>query len=114
MGIIEDTKRIALAKYGLLALLLLAIIAPLGLWLLVRADISTDKPRNVLLISIDTCRADYLSCYGYRSKTTPNIDAVAAEGILVENVIAPAPETLPSHVSMLTGTIAPYHGKVIA
>ncbi len=38
---------------------------------------SKSKIRNVLLISIDTCRADHLSCYGYPRKTTPNIDAVA-------------------------------------
>jgi len=66
--------------------------------------------RNVLLISIDTCRADHLSCYGYRRNTTPNIDAVADEGVLFENVISPVPFTLPAHCSMLTGTIPPYHG----
>ncbi|MHC4456465.1 MAG: sulfatase-like hydrolase/transferase [Planctomycetota bacterium] len=66
--------------------------------------------RNVLLISIDTCRADYLSCYGYSQKTTPNIDAIAEEGVLFENVISPVPITLPAHSSMLTGTIPPYHG----
>jgi arylsulfatase A-like enzyme/Flp pilus assembly protein TadD len=62
------------------------------------------------LISIDTCRADYLSCYGYPRQTTPNIDAIAEEGILFENVISPVPITLPAHSSMLTGTIPPYHG----
>jgi len=66
--------------------------------------------RNVLLISIDTCRADHLSCYGHTGKTTPNIDAVAQEGILYENVITTVPLTLPAHSSMLTGTIPPYHG----
>ncbi len=65
--------------------------------------------KNVILISIDTCRADYLSCYGYHRKTTPNIDAVANEGILFENVITPAPVTLPAHSSMMTGTIPPNH-----
>lgn len=66
--------------------------------------------RNVVLISIDTCRADYLSCYGFNRRTTPNIDAVAAEGIVFENVYSPVPMTLPAHSSMLTGTIPPYHG----
>ncbi|MHC5060244.1 MAG: tetratricopeptide repeat protein [Planctomycetota bacterium] len=66
--------------------------------------------RNVLLISIDTCRADHLSCYGYPQKNTPNIDAIAAEGVLFENAISPAPITLPAHSSMLTGTVPPYHG----
>ena len=66
--------------------------------------------RNVLLISIDTCRADYLSCYGYDGPTTPNIDGVAAEGTLFENVIAPVPLTLPAHSSMFTGMDPPSHG----
>ena len=102
--------RIVVSKYGLIVLLLLAIIGSLGLWFLRRSGISPERIRNVLLISIDTCRADYLSCYGYKSKTTPNIDALAAQGILFENAISPIPQTLPAHSSMLTGTIPPYHG----
>ncbi len=86
------------------------IIVAVGVWLLWRFVSPAQEMRNILLISIDTCRADRLSCYGYKSKTTPNIDAVAAEGVLFENVIAPVPLTLPSHSSMLTGTIPPYHG----
>lgn len=66
--------------------------------------------RNVLLISIDTCRADHLSCYGDQHPTTPNIDAIARQGILFENAISPLPMTLPAHSSMHTGTIPPYHG----
>jgi arylsulfatase A-like enzyme len=81
----------------------------LGVWFFA-ARPGKNKIRNVLLISIDTCRADHLSCYGYKKKTTPNIDAIAAEGILFENVVAPTPLTLPSHSSMLTGTIPIYHG----
>jgi arylsulfatase A-like enzyme/tetratricopeptide (TPR) repeat protein len=68
------------------------------------------KIRNVLLISMDTTRADVLGCYGFKYTITPNIDALAAEGILFENTYAPVPLTLPSHCTMLTGTIAPYHG----
>ena len=66
--------------------------------------------RNVLLISIDTCRADYLSCYDYGRETTANIDAVAAEAVLFENVISPVPISLPAHCTMLTGVNPPYHG----
>jgi len=65
---------------------------------------------HVVLISIDTCRADRLGCYGYRKAATPHIDAVAAAGTLFENVVSPVPMTLPAHSSMLTGTIPPYHG----
>ncbi len=67
------------------------------------------KPRNFILISIDTCRADHLSCYGFPQETTPNIDAFAEEGVLFEHVVTPVPMTLPAHSSMLTGTIPPYH-----
>ena len=71
---------------------------------------SPPEIRQVVLISIDTCRADYLSCYGYPRKTTPHLDAVAAQGVLCENVITTIPLTLPAHCSMMTGTIPPYHG----
>jgi len=87
--------------------LLVALIS--GAWYFGSKIVSRKKTHNVLLISIDTCRADYLSCYGYSRKTTPNIDAVASEGILFENVITPAPVTLPAHSSLMTGTIPPNH-----
>jgi arylsulfatase A-like enzyme/Tfp pilus assembly protein PilF len=66
--------------------------------------------RNVLLISIDTCRADRLSAYGFPRQTTPNIDAVAETGTLFHNAVAPVPITLPAHATMLTGMIPPRHG----
>lgn len=65
---------------------------------------------NVLLISIDTTRADFLGCMGRGGGITPHIDALATEGVLFENAIAPVPETLPSHSSMLTGTDPLFHG----
>jgi arylsulfatase A-like enzyme/4-amino-4-deoxy-L-arabinose transferase-like glycosyltransferase len=57
---------------------------------------------NLLVISIDSLRADHLHCYGYERETSPAIDAIAAEGIVFENTIAQAPWTLPSHTSLLT------------
>jgi arylsulfatase A-like enzyme/Tfp pilus assembly protein PilF len=66
--------------------------------------------RNVILISIDTCRADRLSCYGYPRQTTPNIDALVRDAALFKQVIAPVPMTLPSHSSTMTGTYPPVHG----
>ncbi|TME71728.1 MAG: sulfatase [Chloroflexi bacterium] len=59
------------------------------------------KP-NVLWIVMDTTRADHLSAYGYQRPTTPNLDAIAAEGTLFENAIAQAPWTVPSHFQMVT------------
>jgi arylsulfatase A-like enzyme/Tfp pilus assembly protein PilF len=65
---------------------------------------------NVLLISIDTLRADHLGCYGSKEVRTPHIDSLARTGVLFKNVVSPAPFTLPSHVSMMTGLIPPAHG----
>jgi arylsulfatase A-like enzyme/Flp pilus assembly protein TadD len=106
----KSTKRHnAEGRRGILlgAGILLAIAAG---WLVWRAFPKAPEIRNVLLISIDTCRADHLSCYGYPDKTTPNIDAIAAEGTLFRNAHTPIPMTLPAHCSMLTGTIPPVHG----
>jgi arylsulfatase len=58
---------------------------------------------DVVLIVVDTLRADHLSCYGYERNTTPNIDRLAREAIRFENAISTAPWTLPSVASLLTG-----------
>jgi arylsulfatase A-like enzyme len=65
--------------------------------------------RNVIIISMDTTRADLLGCYMCRLGTTPNVDKLAAEGILFEDATTPMPYTLPAHCSMLTGTSPLYH-----
>ena len=65
---------------------------------------------NVVLISIDTLRANHLGCYGYKRNTSPNIDAFAKEGVLFENTFAPTSWTLPSHLSMLTSLNTVHHG----
>src|ERR1700683_3431247 len=59
-------------------------------------------PTSVILISIDTLRADHLSAYGYRKIQTPNIDSFAQQGTIFENVSAQIPLTLPSHTSLMT------------
>ncbi len=92
----------------ILVLVILGVVCG-AVWLTMRLTSASRGRPNVVLISIDTCRADHLSCYGRFQRTTPHIDAVAAEGVLFENVIAQVPITLPSHSSMLTGTIPPYH-----
>jgi arylsulfatase A-like enzyme/Tfp pilus assembly protein PilF len=89
--------------------LLAALVLLLAAVLLSCSTLTSPPLPNVILISIDTCRADYLSCYGYPKKTTPNIDALADRAVLFENVISPVPLTLPAHCSMLTGTIPPHH-----
>lgn len=65
---------------------------------------------NVVVIVVDTLRADHLSAYGYARPTSPNIDRVAQQGVLFENAISASSWTLPSHASMLTGRYVYEHG----
>ncbi len=70
-------------------------------------------PVSILLISVDTLRADRLNCYGYtQRRTSPAIDALARDGILFERSIATSPWTLPSHASLLTSLSPTHHGAV--
>ncbi len=64
---------------------------------------------NVLLITIDTLRADHVGAYGASGAETPALDGLAAEGVLFETSIAATPLTLPSHASILTGMTPPRH-----
>jgi arylsulfatase A-like enzyme/tetratricopeptide (TPR) repeat protein len=71
---------------------------------------SVEAPRSVVLVSVDTLRADRLGCYGYRGVPTPNLDRLAAEGTLFENAATAVPLTLPAHASILTGRTPGSHG----
>lgn len=68
------------------------------------------KKPNVILISIDTLRADHLSCYGYSKPTTPNIDRLSAEGTIFRYNYSTGVWTPPGHASMLTGLYVSEHG----
>jgi arylsulfatase A-like enzyme len=81
-----------------------------GDWRL-KAQVKQRHP-NIILIVMDTARADHLSCYGYHRKTTPNIDEIAKHGVLYQNAFTPAPWTPPSHASIFTGKY-PSHHKTI-
>lgn len=89
-----------------LALLFLSLIAAC----------SGEKPARtygkapVILISIDTLRADHLPMYGYRALAAPNLDALRRDSILFRNAYSHVPLTLPSHVSLLTGRLPQEHG----
>jgi choline-sulfatase len=61
------------------------------------------KPVNVLVVTIDTLRADHLHAYGYQNIETPTLDALAQRGVLFENAAAQTPLTPPSHASIFTG-----------
>jgi choline-sulfatase len=70
----------------------------------------TVPPRNVVLITIDTLRADRIGAYGYGPARTPAIDALAARGTRFVRAYAAAPITLTSHASILSGRYPPGHG----
>lgn len=59
--------------------------------------------QGVVLVVLDTARADHLGCYGYERPTSPRLDALAGEGVRFEQVVAPAPWTLPSMAALLAG-----------
>lgn len=65
---------------------------------------------NVLLVTLDTTRADYLGCYGRADVRTPALDGLATRGALFESAYSTAVMTLPSHASILTGLLPPEHG----
>ena len=67
-------------------------------------------PYNVLLITLDTTRADHLGCYGHEPARTPNLDGLAREGVRFARAYCPAPLTLPSHASIMTGLYPVAHG----
>jgi arylsulfatase A-like enzyme/Tfp pilus assembly protein PilF len=102
----EKSSGVRNMRWLVVSVLLVAV----GGGLLLRSGILRKEVRRIILISIDTCRADYLSCYGYQRRITPNIDRLAGQSVLFKNAITPIPTTLPAHCSMLTGTIPPYHG----
>lgn len=72
-----------------------------------------DGPLNVLLISVDTLRADHLGCYGYDRPTTPRIDQLGAQSIVFEDAHAPSSWTLPSLATLMTAVYPASHGCVV-
>jgi arylsulfatase A-like enzyme/thioredoxin-like negative regulator of GroEL len=69
-----------------------------------------EPPLNVVVITLDTTRADALGAYGQPKPTSPRIDAMAADGLLFEQAVASAPSTLPSHATLFTGKQPYAHG----
>jgi arylsulfatase A-like enzyme/tetratricopeptide (TPR) repeat protein len=77
----------------------------LGMW----KGLGVEKP-NVILVTLDTTRADHLACYGYPGVRTPILDALAGRGVLFEQCASSSPLTLPSHSTIMTGMYPTYHG----
>ena len=70
---------------------------------------ASERP-NLLLVTLDTVRADRVGAYGYEAAATPVLDALAERGVLFEQAYSPAPMTLPAHASLMTGVVPPEHG----
>ncbi|MEO8259550.1 MAG: sulfatase-like hydrolase/transferase [Acidobacteriota bacterium] len=87
----------------LICVALATALAAAGGWRYARASAPVNGP--IILISIDTLRADHLPVYGYRGVKTPAIDALAADGVVFERAYSHAPQTLPAHASLLSGRL---------
>ncbi len=74
------------------------------------ASLHRPRPPNLLLITLDTVRADRIGAYGGRVAATPTLDALARDGIRFEHAFTPVPLTLPAHATLLTGLQPPGHG----
>jgi choline-sulfatase len=73
-------------------------------------DLTAASSHNVLLITLDTTRADHLGCYGYEKAQTPRLDGLARDGVRFARAYAPAPLTLPAHASIMSGLYPVAHG----
>lgn len=83
--------------------------APLPTWEELAGEVATDR-LNVVLVTIDTLRADRLSSYGSEQVATPHMDRLAREGVRFSNAATTVPFTLPAHCSIMTGAYPPFHG----
>ena len=95
----------------LLVVLVLVVLAIAG-WTLVRKNrgVGGAAAGPVIVVSIDTLRADHLPVYGYNKVRTPNIDAFAAQSAVFDRAYSHAPQTLPAHTSIFSGALPFEHG----
>jgi arylsulfatase A-like enzyme/Tfp pilus assembly protein PilF len=94
------------AVVGIVAALAVATAA-VGWW---KYGSPERKRPNVLIVTIDTLRADHVGAYGSQTARTPTLDRLAKEGLRVADAVAQAPITMPSHASLFTGLYPPAHG----
>ena len=76
------------------------------------ADACGEGPYNVVVVTLDTLRADRLGAYGFSDISTPAIDGLARDGVLFENAHSTTPLTLPAHTSLFTGNYPLLHGVI--
>jgi choline-sulfatase len=83
--------------------ILAALVAACAVAIALAIFLKKPGPANLLIISLDTVRPDHLGCYGNAGAATPNLDRLAAEGVVFDDALTSVPLTVPSHVSLLTG-----------
>jgi len=114
----KEAKLLSFFKRTTLVLLISTVLAGMGgaFWATASERYSTSKlppptpgAPNVLLITLDTLRADHLSLYGYKRETSPNLARLAERGVLFESAFANSSWTLPSHASLFTGLLPHEH-----
>jgi tetratricopeptide (TPR) repeat protein len=96
-------SRSARHTFILIVVTLSGCLAAFGGWRFAKASAPVNGP--IILVSIDSLRADHLGAYGYHDGRTPAIDALAADGILFERAYSHVPQTLPAHAALLTGRL---------
>jgi choline-sulfatase len=103
----KQNRRAFKAAIGAAACLVLLCVAA-WIWPSLKSRTPADGP--IILISIDTLRADRLPAYGYQATKTPHIDTLVGDGVLFERAYSHSPQTLPAHTSMLSGLLPFEHG----
>jgi len=110
---IKENQKTKLKRFILLILVLVIIVLALLVTINKKSlvyDLKKAHEFNIMLITLDTTRADHLGCYGYKEAKTPNLDKLASEGIRFANAYCSVPLTLPSHTTILTGLEPVAHG----
>jgi arylsulfatase A-like enzyme/Flp pilus assembly protein TadD len=100
----QESVKTSVGRFLILMCLLLATIKVLG------CHRTLPAPRNVILITVDTLRADHLGCYGYGPAQTRHFDELAGQGVMFANATSAVPLTLPSHSTIMTGVYPLAHG----
>jgi len=105
--------------FGLAAIALVVVAAAAGLWSFrsgrARGDLGglpsgiSPSDLDLVVVTLDTTRADRIGCYGAKDPPTPNLDALAARGVLFENAVSPMPLTLPAHCTLFTSRLPGAH-----
>lgn len=104
-------QRKNIKKHGVKIFLVIVIVGLITAGVLVLKNLrGKDRDFNIILISIDTLRADHLGCYNYYRNTSPAVDKFREDGVLFRHCIAQSPSTLTSHASILTSLIPSHHG----